>query len=181
MGLSNAIMSMASDAKSQTLAVATGNGAILFVKPQDDAEWTTVFDLGKSLAVRDVPALSVSHLQRSQGQSLFVVGFASGMVKIYLADSGAPVCELAAHTRQVSAVACHQGGKSVFATVSDDTFMNVWEVSGNKLETIDVQLVVSSRCADLQVTGVAFGGPKMSAVVASIYDYKQILVWDDLI
>ena len=59
--------------------------------------------------------------------------------------------------------------------------MNVWEVSGTRVENIDVQLTVSSRCSDLLLTGVAFGGPKMSSVVASVYDYKQILVWDDII
>ncbi len=153
---------------------------MLFIKPQDDSEWTPVYDLGKSFAVRDLPALSVAHLARG-AQSLFIVGYASGIVKIFMAATGAPVCELAAHSRQVSAVACHKSGKAVFATVGDDTFVNVWELSGAKVENTEVKLLVSSRCPDLQLTGVAFGGPKMSSVVAAVYDYKQVLVWDDIL
>ena len=51
--------------------------------------------------------------------------------------------------------------------------MNVWEIS--KQSAVDVNLVLSSRCPDMQLTGVAFGANtegSLSSVIASVYDYK---------
>ena len=69
-----------------------------------------------------------------------MIGYASGMVKLVKCDTGRTVCELQAHSRQVSALVCHPV-RPIFASVSDDTFVNLWEVTGSKLESIDIQLV----------------------------------------
>lgn len=45
MGLSDAIMSMASDSKSKTLALATGSGLVFFLAAKDEGEWQPVNDL----------------------------------------------------------------------------------------------------------------------------------------
>lgn len=78
---------------------------------------------------------------------MFVVAFASGTVKLYLCDTGNELCELAAHSRQINALAAHPT-KQVFATCSDDTFVNLWEVSGSRIDTLDINLLVSSRVND---------------------------------
>lgn len=47
-----------------------------------------------------------------------------------------------------------------------------------------MNLVISSRCNDMQLTGVAFAGLEsgsLNSIVATVYDYKSILVWDDAI
>ena len=48
MGITDAILSMASDPKSKTLAVASGSGYVYFMAPKDEGEWNAVNDLGKS-------------------------------------------------------------------------------------------------------------------------------------
>jgi len=48
MGLTDAIMSMASDPKSRTLAVASGSGSVYFMAPKDEGEWNAVNDMEKS-------------------------------------------------------------------------------------------------------------------------------------
>ena len=57
--------------------------------------------------------------------------------------------------------------------------MNVWEIAGSKIDSLDVNLLSSSRCADFELTGVCFGGNGNTSVVATIYDYKSVLVWDN--
>ena len=42
--------------------------------------------MGRIVASKDVPALTVDVLQR--GQNLFVVGYASGMVRLFKPESG---------------------------------------------------------------------------------------------
>ncbi len=86
MGLTDAIMSMATDPKSKTLAVATGSGSVYFMAPKDEGEWNAVNDMGKSHFEKQAIALSVDVLQR--GQSIFVVGFSNGMVRLFKCDNG---------------------------------------------------------------------------------------------
>ena len=95
-------------------------------------------------------------------------------------DNGSLLCEMQAHSRQVSALVCHPV-RSVFATVSDDTFLNVWEVTGLKLEINDVQLIISQRISDMQLTGVQFATQTFGSVVATTYDYKSIIIMEDVI
>lgn len=123
--------------------------------------------------------MTVGTLFRGASGNLFVVGYSNGMVKLYTSDEPRLVASVQAHSRQVSAIACHPS-KQLFATVGDDTFMNVWEVPKN---SIDVSLNVSARANDMQLTGVCFAGSEgvITSVVASVYDYKSILVWDDVL
>lgn len=52
------------------------------------------------MTVSDILALTIDNLSVPQG--LFIVGFASGMIRVHRADTGAPICELAAHSRMVA-------------------------------------------------------------------------------
>lgn len=83
---------MSPDPVSKTLCAVTGNGATLMLKLKKGKEWECVLDLGV-----EQPALTVDVLLRAQ--NLFVVGYASGMIKLIKCDTGRTVCELQAHSR----------------------------------------------------------------------------------
>ena len=88
--------------------------------------------------------------------------------------------ELQAHSRILNSLTTHPT-RSVFATASDDTFVHVFEVVGDKVDKIDVNLIVSSRVNDYMVVGVAFGGDNNSSLVAAPYDFKTLIVWNNLL
>jgi WD40 repeat protein len=108
-----------------------------------------------------------------------LVGFANGSVKI-VTPNGILACELSAHSRSLNALTCHPT-KSIFATCSDDTFMSVFEISGDSFERIDVNLILSSRVNDYQLCGVQFGGDTFNSIVAAPYDFKTLAVWNNIV
>lgn len=59
--------------------------------------------------------------------------------------------------------------------------MSIFEVSGDKLEKIDVSLILSSRVNDYMLTGVCFGGDGFNSVVATPYDFRTIIVWNNVV
>ena len=106
-------------------------------------------------------------------KTCFVVAYSNGSVRLYQPDTGSLLAEVGAHSRQINGLACHPA-QGLFATCADDSFMNVWKVTpeGN------VTIMSSSRVPDFQLTGVCFAGKFSQSVVASVYDYKQLIVWD---
>ena len=67
--------------------------------------------------------------------------------------------------------------KPLFATCSDDTFINVWELPNS--EELKVNLHSSTRCNDFQLTGLCFApdsSEKYDKIVATVYSYKTIVV-----
>ena len=69
----------------------------------------------------------------------------------------------------------------MFATAGDDTFVNLWEVKGASIDRLDISLLTSSIVNDYQVCGLCFGQDNYRSLVASVYDYKVLLVWDDIL
>ena len=59
--------------------------------------------------------------------------------------------------------------------------MHVFEVVGDKLEKIDVNLILSSRVNDYMLCGLSFGGEKNNSLIAAPYDYKTIVVWNNIV
>ena len=63
----------------------------------------------------------------------FVVAHANGLVKLYKCrdpqneNKCAYLCDIQAHSRTINALVCHPT-KPTFATVSDDTMVNLWYV-----------------------------------------------------
>ena len=123
-------------------------------------------------------ALTVDLLLRGSLGNLFAVGYSNGVVRLYSAEEPKCLAEIQAHSRQVNALICHPS-KPLILTAGDDTFVNVWEIS--KTQEFDVSLKMSSRCSDMQVVGLALGGEQLSSIVAAVYDYKSMLVWDNVI
>lgn len=72
--------------------------------------------------------MSADIMLRGSYSNLFIVGLSSGLVKIYSTEEPRCLLELQAHSRQINALVCHPT-KPVFATASDDTFLNVWEIN----------------------------------------------------
>lgn len=46
---------------------------------------------------------------------------------------------------------------------------------------MNISLVMSSRANDYQPVGLSFAKEDMCSLVASVYDYKVLLVWDDVV
>ena len=100
------------------------------------------------------------------------------MVKL-INPSGSIACEISAHSRSLNALVCHPF-KPVFATCSDDTFIHVFNVSGDK-NGLDCNLVKGSRVSDYSLCGLSFAGPTFSSLVASPYDYKTLVVLENIV
>ena len=110
-----------------------------------------------------------------------MVAFANGSVKLFNSETGSIMAEIGAHSRQISGMVCHPT-KCVFVTCGDDTFLNIWKVvSSSKKGEIEIEVVSSSRVPDFMLTGVCFGKADLSSVICSVYDYKQLLVWDNIL
>ena len=58
--------------------------------------------------------------------------------------------------------------------------MNMWEVTGNQTtSSMNVNLLLSSRVNDWILTGVNFINDNHS-VACAVYDFKTMLVWEDV-
>lgn len=104
---------------------------------------------------------------------------ANGLVKL-INPRGELLCDFSAHSRTINAMAAHPT-KSVLVTAGDDTFINIWEISGNQTtNSLNVNLLLSSRVNDWLLTGVGFINDGRS-VAAAVYDFKTMLVWEDVV
>ena len=81
------------------------------------------------------------------GLPMFIVAYASGVVRLFLCETGQKVCEIGAHSRQINALVTHPT-RTVFVTAGDDTFVNVWEITGATLERLDINILTSSIVND---------------------------------
>lgn len=59
--------------------------------------------------------------------------------------------------------------------------MNIYEVQGDKIEKLDINLVVSSRVNDYMMVGLTFGGEGSNSLVAIPYDFKNLVTWNNII
>ena len=138
---------------------------------------TTVNEVKITENDKNVPITSLDILNR--GENLFVAAYANGQVKLYNAV-GDLIIELSAHSRAVNALKCHPT-KSLFVTVSDDTFCNLFEVIGDSLERVEVDVRNSTCVKDLMLVGVEFWGQDSSSILAVPYDYPTLILWEDFV
>jgi hypothetical protein len=59
--------------------------------------------------------------------------------------------------------------------------MNLFEVTGDKADKIDVNLILSSRVNDNMLQGIAFGGEGNNSILASPYDFKNLIAWNNVV
>lgn len=104
-----------------------------------------------------------------------VAAFADGRVRIFSAGDGALLSEAAAHGRCITALTLHPT-EHLFATVGEDTLVNVWTLPNPQEKGPSLELVASRRRPDMQLAGVAFSRMG-SNLVASAYDWPALHVW----
>lgn len=147
-----------------------------FLKALDGNSWSKV---AQDVGPANSAALMIEFMAR-KSFNFFLVGYSNGQVSMFNAASPPyKIAEIQAHSRQINGMACHPS-RPLFVTVSDDTFMNVWEVPNS--DTFSVNLHSSTRCNDLQLTGVQFvsseDGQACDKLVATVYSYKTMVVKD---
>ena len=99
------ITAIASDYKSHHLLIAQGSGEVTFLKSNIEDQWDMI-DVGQNQQSYNAnPATTADIL--NGGLDMFIVGFASGTVQLFLAETGRLICELAAHSRQINALVAH--------------------------------------------------------------------------
>ena len=86
MGIINPIVTMASDAKSRHLLVGSGGGEVTFLKCSLENQWDMINQEISPNAYNNNPVTCSDVL--SLGLNMFVVGFASGTIRLYLCETG---------------------------------------------------------------------------------------------
>jgi WD40 repeat protein len=101
-----------------------------------------------------------------------VAAFSTGRILLYSLSSRSLLAEICAHSRWINALAKHPT-EPVFASVSDDTFLNIWKIpQGNGRE---VALLHSSVLTDKMGYGVTFMASGDLAVLS--YDHEALTVF----
>jgi hypothetical protein len=59
--------------------------------------------------------------------------------------------------------------------------MHLFEVSGDRIDKIDVNLILGSRVNDYMLCGLSFGGDGNNSIVAVPYDFKTMIVWNNVV
>lgn len=173
----NPITHMTFDERSKVLAVGNSNGYVVLFKAEESDDKVKLNPISHLEPPNEIPLTSLGTLFR--GENLLVSCFCNGTVKIHTFE-GAQVCEIGAHSRNINAV-CWHPSKSIFWTVGDDWFLNVWEVIGDTTDKIEVDLRLSSKITDLMLVGVHFSGEDNSSIVAVPYDYPNLILCENVI
>lgn len=165
-----AITQITCDPKTKRLAVGLSNGSIALL----NAPTPKVLEpAAKAIpSANDIPINSMGTLMR--GHNLLCAGYATGAVKIFDFD-GQQCLEINSHSRNLNALAVHPS-RSVIATAGDDTFLNVFEIAGDSLTSLKVNLQSSSRINDMLLVGVGFAGDNQENVIAVPYDFSTMVV-----
>ena len=174
---SNPITHMTFDERSNVLAAGNSNGFVVLFKAEESGGKVQLNPLCHLSPPNEIPLTSLGTLFR--GENLLVSWFSNGTVKLHTFE-GDPVCEIGAHSRNINAVCCHPS-KSIFWTVGDDWFLNVWEVIGDRVDKIEVDLRLTSKITDLIIVGVSFAGEDNSSIVAVPYDYPNLIFCENVI
>lgn len=124
---------------------------------------------------------SIKLLISNNGYNMYVAAMANGLIKIFNCSKAEQVAELQAHSRAINGLVCHSI-KPLFATVSDDTIVNLWfcKFEDNSHDLKDIELIKSTRIPNNLLVGVCFGHEEKTLLV-SPYDYKYLIHFPDII
>lgn len=173
----NTITHMTFDERTKILAVGNSNGFIILFKAEEEGGSVKLNPIKHLSPPAEIPLTSLGTLFR--GENLLVAAYSNGTVKIFTFD-GNILVEMSAHSRNINAIACHPN-KSIFWTVGDDCFLNVFEVTGDYTDKIEVDLRLSSRVTDLMLVGVQYAGDDFNSIVAVPYDYPNLILCENVI
>ena len=73
-------------------------GQTLFLKPELDEEWQVIEPSGQEDAKMVIDPITCADVM-NLGLPMFIVGHASGLVRLYLCETGQKICEIGAHSR----------------------------------------------------------------------------------
>ncbi|KAJ0396798.1 hypothetical protein P43SY_007694 [Pythium insidiosum] len=156
-----AIQSMACSAKGGLLASCDDSGTILVRNPED------AFEVVHRIPGDNYPATSL----RFTPDGALVGGYLSGLLRVFRGTDFHVHAEIAAHSRAVTAI---DVSDDLVVSVGEDTFVNVWELSGKK-EAPRIKLVSSHSVPNDLLTGVAFVGAK--SIITAAYDTTHLKLW----
>ncbi|EEY56724.1 uncharacterized protein PITG_20800 [Phytophthora infestans T30-4] len=145
------------------LASSDMSGAILLRNPKDG------FEVTHRIVSTAYPATSMTFM----AENWLVAGYLTGCLRLYNPQGFALHAEVAAHTRAITALDAHN---EFAVSVSEDTFMNVWEISSSKPgATPRVKLVSSQPVPNDLLTGVAF--VSTNSLLTAAYDSAHLKFW----
>ncbi|GLE03275.1 hypothetical protein PINS_up012165 [Pythium insidiosum] len=157
----DAIQSLACSANGGLLASCDDSGTILIRNPED------AFEVLHRIPGDNFPATSL----RFTPSGTLLGGYLTGLLRVFRSTDFHVHAEIAAHSRAVTAI---DVSDDLVVSVGEDTFMNVWELSGKK-EAPRIQLVSSHCVSNDLLTGVVFVGAK--SVMTAAYDTTHLKLW----
>jgi len=160
---SRAIWAVAYDASLSLLASGdeAGNIACFTIKPGSE-------DIERSWEAKGsgMPITSVAI-----GHDLLVTADTTGKIRAYSLEKKSLVLEIAAHSRNINAIAIHPT-KPMLACASEDCFLSVWTLPTAAQPAVRSLIMYSPAPALL--TGVVFSGKNAEQIVSTIYDSKSL-------
>ncbi|DBA02024.1 TPA: hypothetical protein N0F65_000271 [Lagenidium giganteum] len=100
-----------------------------------------------------------------------LAGYLTGRLRIFKKETFRVHAEVAAHSRAITALDVWENH---VVSVGEDTFLNVWELSGCKVSP-RIKLVSSQSVANDLLSGVAFAGLKH--IITATYDTTHLKLW----
>ncbi|KAG3028116.1 hypothetical protein PC121_g2129 [Phytophthora cactorum] len=145
------------------LASSDMSGAILIRNPGDG------FEVTHRIVSTGYPATSMTFM----AENWLVAGFLTGCLRLYNPESFHLHAEVAAHTRAITALDAHN---EFAVSVSEDTFMNIWEISSSKPGAAPrIKLVSSQPVPNDLLTGVVF--VSTNNLLTAAYDSAHLKFW----
>ncbi|GMF12125.1 unnamed protein product [Phytophthora lilii] len=145
------------------LASSDLSGVILIRNPEEG------FEVTHRIVSTGYPATSMTFM----AENWLVAGFLTGCLRLYNPDTFHVHAEVAAHTRAITALDAHN---EFAVSVSEDTFMNIWEISSSKPGAGPrVKLVSSQAVPNDLLTGVVFSST--NSLFTATYDTAHLKSW----
>jgi len=131
---------LCSDPGTGTLLAGTSGDHILHLKiGSAEADMLLLRSHTKQL---ETMITSIKLMNQAPLASFYVVALATGVIRIFSCANCDLMVEMHAHSRQINAIVCHEV-KPVFASVGDDTIVNLWHAKIKSDAITDIELVQS--------------------------------------
>ncbi|KAH7491610.1 hypothetical protein KRP22_002922 [Phytophthora ramorum] len=158
-----AICCVESSLDGMLLASSDMSGAILVRNPGEG------FEVVHRITGSSYPATSMTFM----AENWLLAGFLTGCLRLFNPENFQVHAEVAAHTRAITALDAHN---EFAVSVSEDTFMNIWEISSSKPGASPrVKLVSSQAVPNDLLTGVVFAST--NSLFTAAYDSAHLKFW----
>mmetsp|Transcript_13019 Transcript_13019/g.45767 ORF Transcript_13019/g.45767 Transcript_13019/m.45767 type:complete len:336 (-) Transcript_13019:294-1301(-) len=139
----------------------------------DEAGNISVWSVAPLIPILSFKAVGESLTAVCMRNDLVIASTMLGKILIFSQTSEALTCEISAHTRSITAICMHPT-RDLVASVSEDTYINIWNLEG--LDSKEIEAIKSISVKDLMICGVQFFGDEPSNVAALGYDVEAIHV-----